>query len=40
MAFDGEAELLKTKEFSPTAELVLRILVEDSSACISVSILV
>ena len=38
VVFDGIEELQKTKEFFPTAELVLRILVDDSTAVARVSI--
>jgi len=38
MTFDDEIELHKVKELYPSAELVLRILVDDSAACCSVSI--
>jgi len=37
MTFDNEIELQKVKELFPSAELVLRILVDDSAACCSVS---
>jgi len=37
MTFDNEIELQKVKELFPSAELVLRILVDDSAARCSVS---